>query len=396
MPDTIAIKRLAAVEVEPGASHQREFHADRLRRELGIDGDRVEGPLLAAFHPSEGAPLVEDTTYTFYQARKPPRSEFRLYPATTLFQEHAHPGDLLLVFRSPVDDGLRLVVAERGSRAEAEILDAFFRRDVPSLDSFRYVTGGAPAGGIAKIGAALTMPQAPTSEAIRQHQTYRHATETGEYPRTADMVTSAREIIEVAYGDTIDPDVYLDEGLAAETKLFFAIEQHIASQELSKLIAEEPDLAAVLEWSTKRLNSRKSRRGRSLQGHFEHLLRREGIPFSAECTTGEPPPADILVPSCADYHDAGFPADRLRLVSCKSTLKERWMEVVPEAGRINTKYLLTLDDKITDNVLTALGRAKIRTFLPARVIATAYSGRTTQGMLSTVTQLVEELRTAVG
>ena len=79
------------------------------------------------------------------------------------------------------------------------------------------------------------------------------------------------------------------------------------------------------------------------------------------------------MPSCADYHDATFPADKLRLVSCKSTLKERWMEVVPEAKRIETKYLLTLDDKVTDNVLNALDRAKIRTFIPSPIIERAYS-----------------------
>jgi type II restriction enzyme len=155
-------------------------------------------------------------------------------------------------------------------------------------------------------------------------------------------------------------------------------------------------VTSILEWSTKRLNSRKSRRGRSLQGHFEHLLRRERIPFTPECVTAEPPPADIMIPSCADYHDSAFPADKLRLVSCKSTLKERWMEVVPEAGRIEMKYLLTLDDKVTDNVLTALDRAKIRTFIPAPIIERAYSGRVTRRLLSSVTDLIAELRAVAG
>ena len=393
MSDTVAIKRLSAVEVDASASHQREFHADRLGRELGISGDRVEGPLLASFYPLDGEPLVESAHYTYYQARKPPRSEYRLYPRTGLFLDEAAEGDLLVVFRSPTDSALRMVVAEQGSLAEAELLEAFFNRDVPRLDKFLYVGSREADTDARQLALALAPAPPDVNLTVADHPTYRWALDHGQYPTTAAMAMSAREIADDAYGRDLDPDAYLDQGLEAETRLFFAIEQQLAAVELAALTARTTEVSAILEWSTRRLNSRKSRRGRSLQRHFEALLVRERIPFTAECTTEAPPPVDVIVPGCEAYSDPSFPVDRLRAISCKSTLKERWMEIVPEARRIETKYVLTLDERLTDNVIQALVRAKVRPFLPARVLE-GYAARATHELLSSVSVLVEDLRAA--
>jgi hypothetical protein len=394
VPDTVAIKRLSAVEVDASASHQREFHADRLGRELGLDGARLEGDLLASYYPIDGEPQIESTSYTYYQARKPPRSEFRLYPHTGMFQDEAHEGDLLVVFRSPAHTALRMVAAERGSRAELELLEAFFARDVPSLDRFRYVESPASSAGAQQLALALTPTPPDLDDTVAKHPTYRWALDNGEYPTTAVMAVSAREIADVTYGQDLDPDSFLDQGLAAETRLFFAIEQKLAAIELAALTAKTTDVSAILEWSTRRLNSRKSRRGRSLQRHLEALLTREQIPFSPECPTEEPPPVDVMVPSCHAYADPAFPPDRLRAISCKSTLKERWMEIVPEARRVHTKFVLTLDDKLTDNVIESMVRQRVRPFMPARVLET-YARRHTRPLLSSVSDLLDELRLAV-
>jgi hypothetical protein len=101
-----------------------------------------------------------------------------------------------------------------------------------------------------------------------------------------------------------------------------------------------------------------------------------------------------MVPGCHAYADPDFPADRLRAISCKSTLKERWMEIVPEARRVRTKFVLTLDDKLTDNVIESMVRQGVRPFLPERVLD-AYTGRPTQNLLSSVSDLIDELRHAV-
>jgi hypothetical protein len=391
--EVVAIKRLSAVEVDPASSHQREFHADRLGRELGIDGDRAEGALTASYYPAAGDAVVESSRYTYYQARKPPRSEFRLYPRTSLFLTEAHAGDLMLVFRSPADSEMHLVVAERGSRAEAEILEAFFARDVPSLDRFRYVdsVGRSDAE---QLGLALVAEPRSVSDVVTRHPTYLHAVGGGTYPSTTVMALSGREIADEAFGTELAPDEFLFLGLEAETQLYFAIESVLASRELAQLTAAGADLTTVLAWSTARLNARKARRGRSLQRHIEALLEREGIPFSPECSTEAPPPVDVMVPGCSQYNDPAFSVDRLRAISCKSTLKERWQEIVGEARRVPVKYVVTLDEQLTDPVIEALQRAHVRPFMPARVLA-GYDRRATRELLSSISELVADLRSAV-
>ena len=67
------------------------------------------------------------------------------------------------------------------------------------------------------------------------------------------------------------------------------------------------------------------------------------------------------------------------------------MEIVPEARRLPQKFVLTLDDQITDAVIRALLTAGVRPFVPAPILA-AYDARPTRAMLSSVTTLVRELR----
>jgi hypothetical protein len=124
------------VEVDSGASHQREFHAVALHRRFGFRLGRTTGRLLAMYCPSDGDILFEETDYTLYDARRRPRSEYHLYPATRLFIEHANAGDLVAIFRTKWPDDLCIVVAERGGQTEAALLAAYFPHGEPTLERF--------------------------------------------------------------------------------------------------------------------------------------------------------------------------------------------------------------------------------------------------------------------
>jgi hypothetical protein len=145
---------------------------------------------------------------------------------------------------------------------------------------------------------------------------------------------------------------------------------------------------------------RRSRRGHSVERHFAVLLEREEIPFNvagtrAKCATegGERP--DFIVPGCAEYADPRFPAERLRLVACKSTERERWRQVLREAARVPEKYLLTLDEDLTDPTLREMRASGLRPFLPRRVLESVYAKRTTRELLGSVTELLSELRAVI-
>ena len=136
MSPRVAFRRLSSVEVDDGASHQREFHAIALHRRVGFRLGRTSGRLLALYCPSDGDILIDETDYTLYDARKPPRSEYHLYPATRLFLDHANAGDLVAVFRTIGPDDLCIVVAERGGEPEAGLLAAYFPDGAPTMERF--------------------------------------------------------------------------------------------------------------------------------------------------------------------------------------------------------------------------------------------------------------------
>ena len=83
------------------------------------------------------------------------------------------------------------------------------------------------------------------------------------------------------------------------------------------------------------------------------------------------------------------------MVACKSTIKDRWRQVLPEAARIPRKYLLTLDTELTDGGIEAMTAAELRVFLPEQIISASYSGRLAVRHLGTVAKLVEALQAAL-
>jgi hypothetical protein len=388
----IAVKRLSAVEVNAARSNQREFHAGRLRRELGIPTAGASGDLTAVILVPGSEPLVVETTYTLYQGRQAPRSEYHLYPATRIFLEHAREGDLLLIYREPGSTTLRAFVAPAGSRAETTLLDAMFAGQVPNLDQFRFVDAQKERKGAEAVADTL-QPAAPVASpyAVTGHPLYVEALRRRDYPTTREMASAAAEMVSGG-AETNGPDDLLLALLDAETALFYAIEWELASAELRTLQERSRDLTSILDFSMKRFQSRKSRRGHSLQNHFEFVLRREEIPYTAQCVPESPPPADIMIPSCESYRDPDFPSGRLRMVSCKTTTRERWYETIPESRRIETKYLLTLDDGMSDNKIAEMWERRVLPFLPQAIIDSAYQGRRTVDRLQNVTHLIAELR----
>jgi hypothetical protein len=61
------------------------------------------------------------------------------------------------------------------------------------------------------------------------------------------------------------------------------------------------------------------------------------------------------------------------MVACKSRVRERWRQILEEADRIREKYLLTVDEDLSDDVLRSMRKAGLRTFVPQDVIAQHYA-----------------------
>ena len=73
---------------------------------------------------------------------------------------------------------------------------------------------------------------------------------------------------------------------------------------------------------------------------------------------------DFLFPGQEAYKDANFPANKLRMLAAKTTCKDRWRQMINEAGRIETKHLLTLQEGISEGQFKEMTEAKVRLVVP--------------------------------
>ena len=403
MGGRFAVKRLAAVEIDPDRSNQHEFNAGHLRSGLGFASDSAKGRLRLLIYPDDGGePVVDDDRYTLYdaRARHPTRSEWHLYYYSAELASEARVGDLLVLYRPDGGADLHGVVVRSGSERAERLLDALLLRDEEILAEFRLVdapeTIGRPATrlGEALVGETADIEPSGSPYPTRDHPIVTRAVREGSLPDTATMAGAAAALMDPRRG-TSDPDGYLFDVMEAETALFNDIETAIGGARLAELVDQDAPLRDVLNWAMSIHQARRSRRGQSLQHHFAEVLQASGIPYAAQCTTEDGETPDFVVPGCVEYHDERFPVDRLRMVACKTTSKERWRQILNEAARIDQKYLLTIDGNLTAAVIGQMHASRLHPFLPAQIIQNEYATNPERDRLGSVRELVGELRSAV-
>lgn len=397
-----AVKRLAAVEVEPTASHQHELNAGTLRSGLGFPEGRTEGELSILCYGDPGAdPVVLEGDYTLYDARERhrSRSEYRLYYRLPGLDEAARPDDLLVLCRSGGGTNLQGVIARPGTRMERQLEGLLRLGDHASLRRL-IVRDALPAAGLGVeewVGSLLSDAEAPSlTEAVLKHPVFAGAVQRRAAPATKVMAEAGRDIARQVWGGGLNADAFITRGLEAESDLYFAIEKQVGTRALHDMLDAGPvELDIMLAWALKIQQSRKSRRGQSLQHHFGFLLDREGVPYTPQCQTEGKERPDFVVPGHAAYHDSRFPAERLRMVACKSTVRERWAQILKEADRIPEKYLLTLDGTMSADVIRTMHQLGLRVYVPVGCRSPDYGPSKVASLLGSVSQLVHDLRLVV-
>lgn len=125
---------------------------------------------------------------------------------------------------------------------------------------------------------------------------------------------------------------------------------------------------AFVEFAGSVTNRRKARAGRSLELHACRVFDEEGVPYSWTPQTENRKTPDFIFPSIERYHDANWPASRLRMLAAKTTTKDRWRQVLSEADRIGTKHLLTLQEGISVHQHQEMQAAGVRLVVPRQRI----------------------------
>jgi len=114
-------------------------------------------------------------------------------------------------------------------------------------------------------------------------------------------------------------------------------------------------------------NRRKARAGQALENHLEAVFSAQGIRYVRGAETENRNKPDFLFPGQAEYRDDVFPANRLTMLGAKSTLKDRWRQVLSEARRIDHKHLLTLEPGISENQTSEMRAKQLQLVLPRRL-----------------------------
>lgn len=114
-------------------------------------------------------------------------------------------------------------------------------------------------------------------------------------------------------------------------------------------------------------NRRRSRSGASLQLHAKTVFEEEGLPHSVNGFSEGHKRPDFLFPSAEAYHDAAFPAERLRMLAAKTTCKDRWRQILNEADRVPRKHLLTLQEGISPNQFAEMRDEEVTLVVPRRL-----------------------------
>lgn len=112
--------------------------------------------------------------------------------------------------------------------------------------------------------------------------------------------------------------------------------------------------------------SRRSRAGKTFEGIIYFLYEHFGYTFNSQAQVGRKAFSDLglgklvdsVLPSVEAFNER---RDKTIIGSMKTTLRERWQEVVEEVSRSNIPciYLLTVDDEISENKAVQMGNHNI-------------------------------------
>ncbi|MEZ2586678.1 type II restriction endonuclease [Kluyvera intermedia] len=178
---------------------------------------------------------------------------------------------------------------------------------------------------------------------------------------------SGSEIIQYAAGhyakNTKDPDDQLLDRRRVEYNIFLLVEELHVLDIIRKGFDSVDEFIALANSVG---NRRKSRAGKSLELHLEHLFIEHGLRhFATQAVTEGNKKPDFLFPSAEAYHDIEFPQENLRMLAVKTTCKDRWRQILNEADKIRHVHLFTLQEGVSVAQYSEMQEAGVRLVVPS-------------------------------
>ena len=186
-------------------------------------------------------------------------------------------------------------------------------------------------------------------------------------------------------------DTRLIRRLECEYLIFQSVEESI---ELPVIRAGFDNMGAFLARAQSVSQRRKSRAGRSLELNVRELFLeenlREGLDFQYQPESELRRRPDFLFPNEARYKDASYPQGRLMMLGVKTTVRDRWRQVVTEADRIDRKHLLTVQEGVSENQFKEMQGKGVQLVVP-RPLTTRYP-KSVQPYLQTLESFIADVR----
>ena len=382
--DAVAAKRLTAVEINKKVSNQHEFNGTKgLKAVLGTydTGEITRFPTRFVWLAEENETITAEGKLSWYDSRhdKPRAPEWRLfYPANDVM-DMASEGDLLIIARR-TDGSVLSIIAEAGSTMENQLLwlfgvpvqtgRTFVYQDIEDDDDrevdfvVRFI--------LDEIGIDVEEPEADQLDYLLERFN-------AKFPKTREFSIFARGTLpDIQAID--DPDAAIIAWMDQEEKLFRRLERQIVEKRLqSGFVADGgSDVEGFLKFSLSVQQRRKSRAGYALENHLEEVFTAHNLTYTRTPETENKAKPDFLFPSVVAYRDTTFPDQLLTMLGVKTTCKDRWRQVLPEAARIRDKHLFTLEPGISENQTNEMEAHRLKLVLPASIHETYQSSQQKQ------------------
>ncbi len=112
--------------------------------------------------------------------------------------------------------------------------------------------------------------------------------------------------------------------------------------------------------------------GYALQNHLEEIFKRERLVFESQVITEDKHRPDFIFPGAASYHNRLFRKELLTFLGAKSSLKDRWRQILNESERIDRKHLCTIQQNTSRDQLNEMEKEKVTLVVP-EPLAYSYS-----------------------
>lgn len=166
-----------------------------------------------------------------------------------------------------------------------------------------------------------------------------------------------------------DPDAALMAWMEREELMFRRLERRIVADRIASGFStpDGADVDGFLKFSLTVQNTRKSRVGLALENHVEAIFQAHDVQYARGAETENKNKPDFLFPGQAEYRDALYPPAKLTMLGSKSTLKDRWRQVLSEAERIEVKHLLTLSPGLSENQTDEMRAKSLQLVIPTKL-----------------------------